>query len=228
MNINQVDKSKRRTALHWAVASGNLDISLRLIQAGKLKHQKNTFQFIFRKLIVIVQKGAIVNSSDRELITPLMVASNEGHLSLVRMLIDHGADVNQTDRINYTALHYACIKRHNHIVYELLSAGAALPSSSWTICHPLKLLVVSESYALAKTLIESGSYHLNVEKWVATGNESKNKWFLDWLREYSKRPRSLKSLCRANTRARLGGVHLAHKVQLLDVPKHVQNFLLMK
>lgn len=34
VHINQVDNFKKRTALHWAVASGHFELSKKLIEAG--------------------------------------------------------------------------------------------------------------------------------------------------------------------------------------------------
>lgn len=51
--------------------------------------------------------------------TPLMEASQEGHLELVRFLLEYGANVNAVTQTNDTALTYACENGHTDVA-ELL------------------------------------------------------------------------------------------------------------
>jgi uncharacterized protein len=59
--------------------------------------------------------------------TPLMLASSEGHVGVVRCLVDKGAAINEiTPEGLYTALSYACIRGHAPVARLLLGAGAVL------------------------------------------------------------------------------------------------------
>ncbi|XP_014670646.1 PREDICTED: kinase D-interacting substrate of 220 kDa-like [Priapulus caudatus] len=67
--------------------------------------------------------------------TPLMFASEKGHLHIVRELVFRGADVNKTDWDSWTALIYAAKEGHPDVVQELLDRGAHLETrdmGGWT------------------------------------------------------------------------------------------------
>ena len=51
-------------------------------------------------------------------------ACEEGHLEIVRLLVELGADINQTDKCGYTPCYYACWKGHLEVVWLLLDRGA--------------------------------------------------------------------------------------------------------
>ncbi|ELV06605.1 ankyrin repeat-containing protein [Brachyspira hampsonii 30599] len=52
-----------------------------------------------------------------------MKASENGHINVVRLLIDAGAKVNLKDRKDKTALTYASEEKHKNIVSLLKAAG---------------------------------------------------------------------------------------------------------
>lgn len=55
---------------------------------------------------------------------PLALAAKDGHLGIVRMLIQRGAEVTSIGRLGMTALHHAAERGHEEIVAFLLSQGA--------------------------------------------------------------------------------------------------------
>jgi hypothetical protein len=65
-------------------------------------------------------------------LTPLHVASREGHVGMARLLLSHGALVNQR-RLGHrsTALHYAIQYCHEDVVELLLQNGARVDQKSW-------------------------------------------------------------------------------------------------
>ena len=58
--------------------------------------------------------------------TPLMEASQEGHVSIVRYLIQKGANIHGVTSTGDSALTYACANGHTIIVDILLGCGAEL------------------------------------------------------------------------------------------------------
>jgi ankyrin len=54
-------------------------------------------------------------------LTPLLQACHEGHVEVVKCLIDHGCNLQATCRYGYTALHIASMNNHRDIVELLLS-----------------------------------------------------------------------------------------------------------
>ena len=65
----------------------------------------------------LIANGADVNtmprySMDRTSYSPLMLAAENGHLSVVQYLHQHGANITLEDRNKYSAIHYASEKGH--------------------------------------------------------------------------------------------------------------------
>ena len=78
-------------------------------------------------LSCLIKSGADVNAHTFHKETPLMLASDEGHVNVVAFLIEHGADVDLQDKDGNTALHYAarCSDFFPEIVEMLLNLGAS-------------------------------------------------------------------------------------------------------
>lgn len=66
-----------------------------------------------------------VNQSDNEGRTPLHVASWQGHLDMVKLLIEHGADVNAMDLDYRTPLHSCAWQGNDKVMEVLLFYGAS-------------------------------------------------------------------------------------------------------
>jgi len=73
---------------------------------------------------IALNKGANVNTTDREGRTALMIAAQEGYANLAGRLIQNGADVNAKNSQGKTALMLAELKGHIGIVRMLKNAGA--------------------------------------------------------------------------------------------------------
>lgn len=58
----------------------------------------------------------LVDSADYDGRTALMLASGNGHLEVVKMLLQSGASVNLEDNLGGSALSEACKKGHDQII----------------------------------------------------------------------------------------------------------------
>lgn len=173
-----------------------------------------------------------MNASDRDSITPLILAANLGDLETVKILIKSGADMNITDRMNSSALHYACMRFHADIAKELIMNGCTCNTNTpFSFCSPFKYLILDKQYKIAVSLIETGC-DLSSEKWVHDGtfaiNNKIDEEFLNWIKIYVKKPPRLMSLCRQNIRKNLGSINLAQKIDLINLPKYLKDFLMLK
>ena len=76
------------------------------------------------KFLLLLQHGAEVNSRDHSNQTTLHLASQEGHLDLVRLVLQRGADIHVQDMHGQTPSQIALLKGHNDVVRLLLEHGA--------------------------------------------------------------------------------------------------------
>ena len=96
-DINAQTEETQETALTLACCGGFLEVADFLIKAG-----------------ADLELGAS---------TPLMESSQEGHLELVRYLLEAGASVNAITGTGDTALTYACENGHTDVADLLLQYG---------------------------------------------------------------------------------------------------------
>ena len=100
--INQKGGPDRGTALYYASKFGNEDVVDALLDAK-----------------------ADQNVCDHYGKSPLMVASEEGHVQIVtKLLLQENTDVNKKSQSGYTALWYACNYGKEDVVNALLEANA--------------------------------------------------------------------------------------------------------
>ncbi|XP_060527199.1 ankyrin repeat domain-containing protein 17-like isoform X2 [Cylas formicarius] len=93
--------------------------------------------------------------------TPLMEAAQEGHLDLVRFLLEYGANVNAVTQTNDTALTYACENGHTDVADLLLQYGADLEHESEGGRTPLMKACRAGHLCTVQFLISKGA---NVRK----------------------------------------------------------------
>jgi len=79
---------------------------------------------VTEKLLEKTTKPAFVNAASEDGISPLIAASSEGHVEVVKQLIAAKADINGKDKDGTTALMAAAARGHLAIVTELLNAKA--------------------------------------------------------------------------------------------------------
>ena len=73
---------------------------------------------------LLVNKGSVINDSDRYHMTSLMYAAREGKLKIVQFLVKHNLQMNAQDDIGFSALTWAASRGHMKICKVLVDAGA--------------------------------------------------------------------------------------------------------
>lgn len=73
------------------------------------------------KVLELLRNGADLNAMDEYGNTPLICASRNGHLEVVRVFLNEGGvNVNAKGECDNTALIVACLKRHSEVICALL------------------------------------------------------------------------------------------------------------
>jgi ankyrin repeat protein len=125
--------------------------------------------------------------------TPLMMASFEGDLPLVKSLVlDKKARI---DHVGWTPLHYACTKGNLEVAKFLVANGALVDSRAQNGTTPLMMAVQSGNEALIRFLLDNGTdiqlrnaqgysaidiADIYDKPWISEGLKSR------WLRLYKK------------------------------------------
>jgi ankyrin repeat protein len=105
--------------------------------------------------VLLSDKNIDVDLSDKNGETPLMMASIDGNLPLVKTLvIGHKA---QLDHIGWTPLHYACAKGQLDVAQFLIANGATVDSMSLGNTTPLMMAVQAGNEQLVKLLLDKGA-----------------------------------------------------------------------
>lgn len=104
---------------------------------------------------LLIAKGMDVDLSNKQGETPLMMASINGDLPLVKTLVLKNKA--QLDHISWTPLHYACSKGHLDIAQFLIANGAKVDSLSLGGTTPLMMAVQSGNELLVKLLLDKGA-----------------------------------------------------------------------
>ena len=76
----------------------------------------------------MVRLGVDVNKAidNEDGATPLCIASQNGHLEIVKVLIAAGADVNQATKNGCTPLYVASLYGHLEVIKVLIASGLSL------------------------------------------------------------------------------------------------------
>ncbi|CAG8438837.1 6678_t:CDS:2 [Diversispora eburnea] len=128
-----LDYNQGETALFQASAAGNAEIVKIL-----LKNQEVS-----------------VNLSNKNQISPLIVAAYHGHSYVCRLLLDRGkAIINQQDDEEKSALSYAATEGHGQVVETLLGRGADTNLYNWS---PLMLAAYVGRANIVRQLLMAGA-----------------------------------------------------------------------
>ncbi|CEL04041.1 hypothetical protein ASPCAL05175 [Aspergillus calidoustus] len=89
--------------------------------------------------------------------TPLVLASQNGHLPILHILLDYGANPNECSHSDASCLHLACDEGHTHIVEALLDHDADVNSLSFDIGAPLHVAVAARRADIVRILLANGA-----------------------------------------------------------------------
>lgn len=89
--------------------------------------------------------------------TPLLLASEEGHLSVVKLLLSKGADVHARDSVGMTPLHMAAWQGHRSIAQALIAQNADVNACNSIGQTPLHGAALCAHYLLVCLLLEHGA-----------------------------------------------------------------------
>jgi ankyrin repeat protein len=106
--------------------------------------------------------------------TPLVLASQRGNPTVVKMLLDSGASVNEWNYSGVYPLHYASEKGHTSVVQLLLESGAK-QEPNYNVGTPLHLAASNGHAGVVRVLISHGAELASLRRgvtalWLAVAN----------------------------------------------------------
>ena len=140
-DINAQTEETQETALTLACCGGFLEVADFLIKAG-----------------ADLELGAS---------TPLMEAAQEGHLDLVKYLLENGALVNAQTGTGDTALTYACENGHTDVADLLLQYNAELVRLAVTTSlyyKPIRNFILSQNIFISSSVVICFKSSISIKK----------------------------------------------------------------
>jgi ankyrin repeat protein len=112
---------------------------------------------------LVGQDPSLLNAGDApRRKTPLMWASDEGHVAAVRWLLDRGAAVNARDEYGQTALRFPSSNGHAPVVSLLLERGADPTIADNAGWPPLFFAILRKRLEIVRRLLEHPSVSASI------------------------------------------------------------------
>ena len=153
-NVNKKEKYTGRTALFFAVSSGNEEM-----------------------VKILLEAGANVNAVDNTNETPLMNCYSECTAEIVKMLGAKGANVNATDKKGNTALIFVSVFDNTSAIKTLIETGADVNAKNIKGITPLMRAAKDWQLRNLKLLLSYGAdiYAKDEDGWTALTYAQRNK-----------------------------------------------------
>lgn len=106
---------------------------------------------------LLLEKGAEVNSKDKQSYYPIHLAASRGYVSITEQLIEAGADLEVITTQNGTPLHVAAASNQPRIIPLLLKAGANLEARDINGLTPLAAAASLGNAEVVRFLVDAGA-----------------------------------------------------------------------
>jgi len=165
---------RERSQLHLAAMEGDLEVVEKLV--GK-KHEFLNLVFnwllfgnwaVVRKLLDSKLDCRLADVKDNYGWTPLHWAAMNGHLEVVKYLVENGADVNAKDNNGFTPLSLAAWKGSLNVVKYLFENGADVKEKCIRSSTPLHWTAFKGSLEMVKFLVKNKAYVNAKDFWSST------------------------------------------------------------
>jgi len=166
-DVHATNNDDGRTALHYAVWYGWVEIVKLLIEAGADVNAKSNegdtalHDTVLKNRVeiarMLIKAGADVNAKYNEGNTALHWAARLNNVKIVRILIEAGSDVNEKDNDGDTALYYAVWYNWVHVVQILIYAGTDVNEKDKDGDSALHEAAYWNCIATARILINAGA-----------------------------------------------------------------------
>ena len=156
-DVDSLDDSYLKTALHRAAISGHKDV-----------------------LELLLTEGAETSAIDTFSATPLYYAAENGHKEMIELLIALGSDVNDKGRDGKVPLHCAAEKGHKEIVELLIAHGADVSAKDMQGRTPIDLAMQRGHQEIVKLLLpKSGDVSVSMHMAAYIGDLQRVEKFID-------------------------------------------------
>ena len=160
------------SAIHFAASAGNLECLQYLYekdnnQINKLNNLGHTpFVYALSKgqtsiIIYLLSKDIDLNFNIVSYLGsqtfPLHIVAQEGHVEVVKLLLEKGANIEAINNQGFTSLWIAAYKGHTEIVKVLIAAGANIEAIDDEGYTPLEVAARNGHVEVVKLLLEKGA-----------------------------------------------------------------------
>jgi ankyrin repeat protein len=196
---------------------------------------------------LLLTQNCNVNNQDKDLDAPIHYCTYNGNYDAVTMLLHRGANPDIVNALNVTPIWNAVYADSLLIVELLIQANVRLNVPSQGIDQhaetdhptliyntprtPLYVACSRDDMRIAERIVLAGS-DFGHERWYWRGDFPQelrdNARLLHWITHQATRPQSLMRMTRTLIRKNMLGLHPLSKVETLEIPKVLKEFLYIK